>query len=149
MHAQFGEAVIQWERRLTKGSDSQWEEVYQSFHLHGYHARAALALLLEHVEIISWSYSVMPRNQFKALLAFLRVSDPKRQLLCPIALHSLTAEALPLTRSIFPTWSEPLTRESKGRSGIGQCMRAEVINWGYEWWVLVDCKSGYAVHSSA
>ncbi|XP_072143441.1 piggyBac transposable element-derived protein 4-like [Dermacentor andersoni] len=97
--------------------------------------------------------SVMPRNRFKALLAFLSVSDPEKT---TAASHGKLHRVASLLKHINASSAQFFQPDrslsvdermvkSKGRSGIRQYMRDKVIKWGYKLWVLADSKSGYTV----
>lgn len=100
--------------------------------------------------------SVMPRKRFKALLAFLSVSDPE---MTTVASHGKLHRVSSLLQHINDSsaqFFQPRRNlsvdermvKSKGRSGIRQYMRDKVVKWGYKLWVLADSETGYTVQFS-
>lgn len=99
---------------------------------------------------------VMARTRFKALLAFLSVTDPEKSTAASHGkLHRISPLIEHMNRS-SPQFFQPHRYlsvdermvKSKGRSGIRQYMRDKIIKWGYKLWVLADSKTGYTVQFS-
>ncbi|XP_037499668.1 piggyBac transposable element-derived protein 2 [Rhipicephalus sanguineus] len=97
--------------------------------------------------------SVMPWKRFKALLAFLSVSDPEKTVASHGNLHRMTSLLQHMNNSFALHFQpcqnlsvEERTVKFKGRAGIQKYMRDKVVKRGYKTWVLADSERGYTLH---